>query len=83
MGVGFEQPALETLLDLYRRDRALAMRLSRAIYQFAETGRGDVKKIAGSEHLYRLRVGGWRVIFGRGGTDVWVTEIVNRRDAYR
>jgi mRNA-degrading endonuclease RelE of RelBE toxin-antitoxin system len=56
---------------------------------YANTGLGDVRKLAGRSGEYRLRVGDWRVIFSfgvdpmTGAPAIFVLEIGNRRDVYR
>ena len=50
--------------DLNRLDRSTRERIVAAILKLAETGQGDVVKLAGQQPAeYRLRVGGWRVRF--------------------
>ncbi len=63
----------------------IADRLTAAVVELAATGRGDVKKLTDSRPpSYRLRVGDWRVIFGRDTAAgvLLVHDVVNRRDAY-
>jgi mRNA interferase RelE/StbE len=50
---------LKSLRRLGRRDRD---RIRAAISALPD---GDVKRLRGGERLWRLRVGDWRVIFGR------------------
>ena len=49
--------------DIRRLDNPLVVRITRAIEAFAETGRGDVKRLTNADGAYRLRVGEWRVLF--------------------
>lgn len=46
---------------------------------------GDVKKLAGSEQLWRLRVGSYRIVYEihKGRLVVLVIRIADRREAYR
>ncbi len=69
--------------DLRRLSRDTAARIVRAVDQFAETGQGDVKKLAGSANEWRLRVGTWRVRFTRGTGTIIVTRVLPRGRAYR
>ena len=46
-----------------RLDKSLMIRIIRAIEEFAEMGRGDVKRLTQADGAYRLRVGQWRVRF--------------------
>jgi mRNA interferase RelE/StbE len=45
----------------------------------------DVKKLAGVENLFRLRVGNWRVAYQIDGGQliILVVRIGNRREVYR
>ncbi|OPG15424.1 type II toxin-antitoxin system RelE family toxin [Ferroacidibacillus organovorans] len=52
-----------SLKDIRRLDKPLIERITRAIEVFAETGRGDVKRLINADGAYRLRVGEWRVRF--------------------
>ena len=46
--------------------------------------KGDVKKLAGHDNLYRLRVGDWRIIFSYADKDtILVEEIEPRGDVYK
>lgn len=76
--------ALESLLDLHRRDRPQAIRILRAIQAYATSDRGDIKKLAGATNEWRLRVGDWRVIFAPRPDQqaMQVLAIRLRRDAY-
>ncbi len=47
---------------------------------FAETGEGDVKKLAGGP-FHRLRHGDWRAVFEIEG-DLLVVRIAHRREVY-
>ena len=48
------------------------VRITRAIEVFAETGRGDVKRLTDADSAYRLRVGEWRVRFRLVHTDIQI-----------
>ena len=56
-----------------------------AIDHYAETGNGDVKRLQGVDHEWRLRVGDWRVIFtlDEGRLLVIVLRVLPRGSAYR
>ena len=69
---------------LARRDPALARRILQRVAAFAQSGQGDVKKLAGTGEHWRLRVGEWRVIFVFDPPgSITVLAVSNRRDAYR
>jgi mRNA interferase RelE/StbE len=44
---------------------------------------GDVKKLAGQEGKYRLRVGGYRLLFTLEKDTIFVHGVKDRKDAYR
>lgn len=44
---------------------------------------GDVKKLAGYNDLYRLRVGDFRVIFNKDGEILYILKIDNRGGVYK
>ena len=43
---------------------------------------GDVKKLTGREHKYRLRVGSYRILFRLEGQSIFVYAVKQRKDAY-
>lgn len=45
--------------------------------------RGDVKPLKGRDNLYRLRVGGWRIVFAIEGNTAIVLKIAPRGDVYK
>jgi mRNA-degrading endonuclease RelE of RelBE toxin-antitoxin system len=54
------------LRELGRLDRPVQERILESVERLALTGQGDVKALRGQNpREYRLRVGGWRVRFGR------------------
>ena len=73
------------LRDLAGMERADASRVADAVSRYAVTGHGDVKRLKGSVHPYRLRVGGWRVLFGLHGPSrtLIVARVLPRSIAYR
>ena len=44
---------------------------------------GDIKPLQGRDGYYRLRVGGWRVIFEYDGKTIGVVKIAPRGEAYK
>lgn len=64
------------------RDSRLAKRILDSIRGFAADGRGDLKKLKGRQHDWRIRVGDWRIVLSMDGYLATVTAIDNRRDAY-
>ena len=80
----WDERALDALRRLERRDPASARRIRDGVERFAETERGDIKKLKGRADLWRLRVGDWRVIFATDAANTMTVLTVElRRDAYR
>jgi mRNA interferase RelE/StbE len=74
------------LRDLERLDQVAQRRIVAAVERLAESGDGDVKKLQGLDPPeYRLRVGGWRVRFGRHDPErvLYVLRVLPRAEAYR
>lgn len=72
--------------DIRRLDNPLVVRIARAIEAFAETGRGDVKRLTNADGAYRLRVGEWRVLFRLVHTDIQIMliqAVLPRGEAYK
>jgi len=72
--------------DIRRLEKPLMVRITRAIEVFAETGRGDVKRLINADGAYRLRVGEWRVRFRLVHTDIQIMlipAVLPRGDAYK
>lgn len=71
--------------ELGRLPRDLAARVLKAIFRYAESGYGDVKKLQGATGEYRLRVGEWRVLFAidYSSVEMVVQHVLPRGSAYR
>lgn len=72
--------------DLERLDRPVRHRVVAAIERFARTGEGDVKRLRGlAPPEYRLRVGDWRIRFGRDDAEqvLYILRVLPRGEAYR
>jgi mRNA interferase RelE/StbE len=72
--------------QLRKLARAAQQRIGRAIDGLeTDPFAGDVKKLAGAEQLWRLRVGDYRIIYeiDKGRLLVLVIRIADRREAYR
>ena len=77
--------AKRALKELSRLDRPTQDRIASAVEEFAEDNQGDVRRLQGSsDDAFRLRVGGWRVIFSHSedGT-ILILRIRPRGDAYK
>jgi mRNA-degrading endonuclease RelE of RelBE toxin-antitoxin system len=61
-----------------------ALGILKALHDYAETGRGRVKRLSGEyEGLLRLRVGNHRVVFDETADTITVHRVRDRRDAYQ
>lgn len=70
--------------DLTHLDRAIAVRVIRAVERLAESGQGDVRRLQGTARReWRLRVGDWRVRFTLERDRLVVLRILPRGEAYR
>lgn len=71
--------------DLKKLDPQVRRRAIDAILRLAETGEGDVKRLSNFHPPeYRLRVGDWRVRFGRDHEtdDLLILRVLPRGKAY-
>lgn len=70
--------------DLRSLPRQIRDRIRETVERFAESGHGDLRKLQGSEGMYRLRVGDYRVIFRYqdGQLTILVLRVLDRKDAY-
>jgi mRNA interferase RelE/StbE len=70
--------------DVRRLDRETAMRIFAALQRFAETGLGDVRRLAGDSGELRLRVGDYRVRFTDAPDKALnILAVRHRREVYR
>ena len=53
------------------------------LHQLQQDFSGDVKKLKGSKHEYRLRVGEHRVLFELVGKRIVIYSLGQRKDIYR
>lgn len=68
---------------LDRLDFSMIQRIDNAIAGLAkEPPDGDIKKLRGAP-LYRLRVGGYRILFTMSDTQITIVRIAPRGDAYK
>ena len=77
--------AKQALKAFSRLDKPTQKRILVAVDELAGTSRGDVRRFEGSrERSYRLRVGGWRVLFSYldDGT-LLIQRVRPRGDAYK
>lgn len=72
---------VEEIVQLAARNPRQATRIMLALRDFGNTGKGDIKKLAGSND-WRLRSGDWRIFLKLDGEIAWVFAISDRQDAY-
>ena len=70
----------QAIKAIERLDRAIKQRIRIAAEKLPA---GDVRKLKGFSIAYRLRVGGYRVLFDMEGEEIRVTNILPRGDAYK
>jgi len=70
--------------QMRRLDTRLRQRITAALGKYSSDSHGDVRKLGGRENEWRLRVGEWRITFGRDDANqtLVVLDISHRRDAY-
>jgi mRNA interferase RelE/StbE len=56
-------------------------RIDRRLMEFAESGKGDVKRLRGRDGA-RLRIGDWRLIFYETADEIVVVAVGHRREIY-
>ena len=62
-------------------DRTIKRRIKQAIEGLPQ---GDVKRLKGSDELYRMRVGGWRIVFSYPDKNtILIEKIAPRSDVYK
>ena len=70
--------------DLRAIDQPVALQILKTLARHLESGEGDVKRLeAVQPPLLRLRSQDYRVLFRDHGTNIEVTRVRHRREAYR
>lgn len=72
---------VEQIVQVSARNARQATRVMLALRDFGNTGKGDLKKLSGSND-WRLRSGDWRIFLKLDGDVAWVFGISDRQDAY-
>jgi mRNA-degrading endonuclease RelE of RelBE toxin-antitoxin system len=78
----WSQSAVEHLVEIAIRDLKLARRIMITIRGFGTAERVDLKKLAGVDGAWRIRVGDWRVLLTMNGDQAVIERVENRRDVY-
>jgi len=72
----------EALEQLRALPKGLRKRIGERLSVLESGFHGDIKKLAGAESKYRLRVGGYRVLFRLAGKQIQVYAVKDRKEAY-
>ncbi len=73
----------EVKAQLHALPPALRKEIGYRLFQLEEDLSGNVKKLKGFEREYRLRIGGYRLIFELAGGEITVYAFGLRKDIYR
>jgi mRNA-degrading endonuclease RelE of RelBE toxin-antitoxin system len=70
--------------ELRAIDREAALRILHALTEYGESGKGDIKALAGQwQGYFRLRVGDYRIIFAISPDEITTARVRDRSEAYR
>ena len=83
MNVQYSKQAAKTLMKMGRKGASKIREKIDLLATDRSNESLDVKPMAGSDGLYRLRVGGWRVIFSEDGVILSILKIGPRGDVYK
>lgn len=72
----------EALVQLRGLPKELRQRIGDRLNALEAGFQGDIKKLAGAENKYRLRVGNHRVLFRLVGRQIQVYAVKDRKEAY-
>ena len=82
-GTNFELFISEEALNQLRAlPKDLRKRIGEKLTTLETDFAGDIKKLAGTENKYRLRVGNHRVLFRLAGSQIQVYAVKDRKEAY-
>ena len=68
-----------SIKQIKAQDQPTRNRLKKAIHEIPH---GDIKKLRGHSEVYRLRVGGLRVIYSVSNNIVTIRQVLPRGEAY-
>ena len=70
--------------DLRAIDREIAIRILHGLTEYGESGKGDLKALAGQWQGYvRLRIGEYWIIFAIAPEKITIARVRHRSEAYR
>jgi len=76
--------AKQAIKQLDRMDNETAKRILDGIRGLAEIPpKGDIKPLQGFKQRYRLRIGQYRVLYGKTEGEIQITDIGSRGDIYK
>jgi mRNA interferase RelE/StbE len=75
----FEEVALQAIESLPKN---LRRQVGYSIDQMQYDWSGDIKKLKGYDHQYRLRVGRLRILFELAASTIIIYAVKDRKDAY-
>ena len=76
--------AKRALKETARLDAPTRQRVLAAVRRLCEESHGDVRRLQGTDEVYRLRVGDWRIIFSYpDDLTILVHRVRPRGDAYK
>ncbi len=78
--VEFKRTAVKDLKKINQTD---AVKIMEKIKSLEEGLKGDIKKLTGFTHEYRLRFGNFRILFETVGNKIIVFRIKHRKESYR
>lgn len=73
MEINYSKAAVKVINSM---DRQTKQRMKAAIEKIPD---GDIKPLQGSKGTYRLRVGGWRILFSYPASDIILIEKIGPR----
>ena len=71
------------LKSLHAVGEKLRRSITNGVARYLQTGHGKVCRLREAHHLYRLKVGDYRILLQKEGTHVAVVEVLPRKNAYR
>ena len=80
MATFFEPRAIKNLKKYPKTD---IENIIKAVESLSNNFEGDIKKLTGTSHEYRLRIGKYRVLFELENNEIIIYDILLRKDAYR
>ena len=70
--------------DLRAIDREIAIRILRGLTEYGESGKGDLKALAGQwQGYFRLRIGDYRIVMAIAPEEITIIRVRHRSESYR